>query len=335
MAEFYPDTDDIIDATVDYAMAQLGKPYSFSATPPSSWDCTKLTTWAYREGSNGRINLTPYSYVQAKEVVKLNVTAGSTNNLQKGDLLFFFKNGSHHASMYIGGGKIVEASSPSTGVRQADVWYPWNVSNFSWAGRPPKIGTYGGNNGTNPGGPGGGGQEDVITRVAARKISPNALAISQVSGTPQTGRFAVMNMANESLYLTQDAIDRISKTEFYIKARALVPGEQREIKKYIAGGRNSFEIIIDSNFIQSKDSADAVASMISNSFNNNIKSINVQIFGNPLVQVGDIVKFNYFTGKIESGAKEFYIVSRVQHDFNSTLNTTLTLKPLDKTISVV
>lgn len=331
MSEFYPDTDDIIDATVDYAMAQLGKPYSFSATPPSSWDCTKLTTWAYREGSNGRINLTPYSYVQAKEVVKLNVSVGSTNNLQKGDLLFFFKNGTHHASMYIGGGQIIEAGDP---VQVNPVWNTWNSTNFSWAGRPPKIGTYGGNNGTGDKNPSE-SKEDVITRVAARKISPNALAISQVSGTPQSGRFAVMNMANESLYLTQDKVDRISKTEFYVKARALVPGDQREIKKFISGGRNSFEIIIDSDFIQSKDSADAVASMISNSFNNNIKSINVQIFGNPLVQVGDIVKFNYFTGKIESTANDFYIVSRVQHDFNSTLSTTLTLKPLDKTISVV
>lgn len=340
MTNFYPDTDQIIDDAVEYALAQVGKPYSFSASPPSSWDCTKLTTWAYsiasggKGYSGGRIQLTPYSYVQAEEVAKLNVSVNSTNNLQKGDLLFFFKNGSHHVSLYIGGGQIVEASSPATGVRQTDVWNSWNVSNFSWAGRPFKIGAYGGNNGT---GDQSGGQDgkDVITRVAARKISPNALAVSKVAGTPQTARLAVMNMANESLYLTQDQVDAISKTEFFIQARALVPGDQREIKKNISGGRNSFEITIDSDFIQSKESAEAVASMASRSFENNIKSINVQIFGNPLIQVGDIVKFNYFTGKIESNSKEFYIVSRVQHDFNVNLTTTLTIKPLDKTVSVV
>lgn len=335
MADYYPDTDQIIDATVEYALAQVGDPYSFSAKPPDSWDCTKLTTWAWSKGSNGRIQLTPYSYVQAQEVKKLNVAVNSTNGLQKGDLLFFFKNGSHHASMYIGGNQIVEASSPEVGTRVTSVWNSWNVQNFSWAGRPYKIGTYGGNNGTGTPENPTSEKKDQITKVAARRISPNALAVSKVAGTTQTARFAVMNMANESLYLTQDKADFISSTAFFLQARILVPGDQYEISKKIPDGSNSFELTIDSNFIQSKSVAEAISSMVSRTFDNRIKSINVQIFGNPLIQIGDIVKFNYYSGKIESGTKDFYIVSRVQQDFNSTLSTTLTLKPLEKIISVV
>ena len=113
---------------VSYALAQVGKPYSFAAQPPSSWDCTKLTAAAWAQVG---VQLTPYSYVQAQEVQRI-----SPDELQPGDLLFFFKNGAHHASMYIGGGMIVEASSPSTGVRVTDVWNSWNVTHFSWAGRP-------------------------------------------------------------------------------------------------------------------------------------------------------------------------------------------------------
>lgn len=113
---------------VSYALAQVGKPYSFAAQPPSSWDCTKLTAAAWAQVG---VRLTPYSYVQAQEVQRI-----SPDQLQPGDLLFFFKNGAHHASMYIGGGMIVEASSPSTGVRVTDVWNSWNVAHFSWAGRP-------------------------------------------------------------------------------------------------------------------------------------------------------------------------------------------------------
>lgn len=113
---------------VSYALAQVGKPYSFAAQPPNSWDCTKLTAAAWAQVG---VRLTPYSYVQAQEVRRI-----SPNELQPGDLLFFFKNGAHHASMYIGGGMIVEASSPSTGVRVTTVWNSWNVAHFSWAGRP-------------------------------------------------------------------------------------------------------------------------------------------------------------------------------------------------------
>ena len=113
---------------VSYALAQVGKPYSFAAQPPNSWDCTKLTAAAWAQVG---VRLTPYSYVQAQEVQRI-----SPDELQPGDLLFFFKNGAHHASMYIGGGMIVEASSPSTGVRVTTVWNSWNVAHFSWAGRP-------------------------------------------------------------------------------------------------------------------------------------------------------------------------------------------------------
>lgn len=113
---------------VAYALAQVGKPYSFAARPPSSWDCTKLTAAAWAQAG---VRLTPYSYVQAREVRQI-----PTSQLQPGDLLFFFKNGSHHASMYIGGGQIVEAASPQSGVRITSVWNPWNVAHFSWAGRP-------------------------------------------------------------------------------------------------------------------------------------------------------------------------------------------------------
>jgi len=113
---------------VAYALAQVGKPYSFAAQPPSSWDCTKLTSAAWAQAG---VRLTPYSYVQAREVRQI-----STNELQPGDLLFFFKNGAHHASMYIGGGQIVEAASPQSGVRITALWNSWNTAHFSWAGRP-------------------------------------------------------------------------------------------------------------------------------------------------------------------------------------------------------
>jgi len=116
---------------VAYALAQVGEPYVNTppgAQPPNSWDCTKLTSWAWAQVG---VRLTPYSYVQAQEVRRI-----SPDELQPGDLLFFFKNGAHHASMYIGGGMIVEASSPSTGVRVTTVWNSWNVTHFSWAGRP-------------------------------------------------------------------------------------------------------------------------------------------------------------------------------------------------------
>jgi cell wall-associated NlpC family hydrolase len=112
---------------VRYALAQVGDPYSYSANPPSSWDCSKLTAAAW--GAAG-VSLTPVSYAQANQVRRI-----STSELLPGDLLFYF-NGAHHVAMYIGGGKLVEAASPSHGVWVTDLWNPWSSAHFSFAGRP-------------------------------------------------------------------------------------------------------------------------------------------------------------------------------------------------------
>ena len=112
---------------IQYALAQVGKSYSFNAQPPSSWDCSKLTTAAWAQAG---VSLTPYSYAQAAEVRRI-----SRDQLQPGDLLFYFNN-AHHVAMYIGGGQMVEAASPSTGVQVTDVWNSWSSAHFSYAGRP-------------------------------------------------------------------------------------------------------------------------------------------------------------------------------------------------------
>jgi len=112
---------------VNYALAQVGKPYSYSANPPRSWDCSKLTAAAWARAG---VSLTAYSYAQAGQVRRV-----SQNNLKPGDILFYF-NGARHVAMYIGNGMLVEAASPRLGVRVAPLWNSWSARHFSYAGRP-------------------------------------------------------------------------------------------------------------------------------------------------------------------------------------------------------
>ena len=112
---------------VNYALSQVGKPYSYNAQPPYSWDCSKLTAAAW--GRAG-VSLTPYSFTQATEVRRI-----STSDLRPGDLLFYFNN-AHHVAMYIGNGQLVEAASPALGVQVTNAWNSWSSAHFSFAGRP-------------------------------------------------------------------------------------------------------------------------------------------------------------------------------------------------------
>lgn len=112
---------------VAYALSKVGDPYSYNANPPSSWDCSKLTTAAWAQANVG---LTPLSYTQWNQVQRINPA-----DVQPGDLVFYFELGAHHVGMYIGGGKMVHAANPSDGVRIDDIYGPWYGERFTGIGR--------------------------------------------------------------------------------------------------------------------------------------------------------------------------------------------------------
>ncbi len=112
---------------VQYALAQVGEPYSFSARPPSSWDCSKLTSAAW--GQSG-VGLTALSYTQWDQTKRVPVS-----EIAPGDLVFYFGSGAHHVAIYIGNGKMVSASNPSDGVEIIDFLGPWYKERFSGVGR--------------------------------------------------------------------------------------------------------------------------------------------------------------------------------------------------------
>lgn len=114
-------------AAVRYALAQVGEPYSYSAQPPNSWDCSKLTAAAWAQSG---VSLTALSYTQWDQTRRVPVS-----QIQPGDLVFYFGQGAHHVAMYIGGGKMVSASNPSDGVEVTDFLGPWYRERFSGVGR--------------------------------------------------------------------------------------------------------------------------------------------------------------------------------------------------------
>ncbi len=114
-------------AAVQYALSQVGDPYSFSANPPSSWDCSKLTAAAWGQAGVG---LTALSYAQWDQTRRVPVS-----EIQPGDLVFYFGSGAHHVAIYVGGGKMVSASNPRDGVEIIDFLGPWYGERFSGVGR--------------------------------------------------------------------------------------------------------------------------------------------------------------------------------------------------------
>ena len=86
-------------AAVAAAKSQLGTPYVWGGAAPGGFDCSGLTSWAYKQAG------LEIPRVAADQTVGRQV---SYQELQPGDLVLW----SGHAAMYAGDGMMIEAGSP-------------------------------------------------------------------------------------------------------------------------------------------------------------------------------------------------------------------------------
>ncbi|GAA1356526.1 C40 family peptidase [Streptomyces beijiangensis] len=97
-----------------FARAQMGKPYVWGATGPSSYDCSGLTQAAWKAAG---IDLPRTTWDQVKVGTRV-----ATADLQPGDLVFFYDDISH-VGIYIGGGKMIHAPHTGANVREESIYY--------------------------------------------------------------------------------------------------------------------------------------------------------------------------------------------------------------------
>jgi len=93
---------------VNFAYAQLGKPYQWAADGPGSYDCSGLTMAAWRVAGVSLPHSSGMQYGYGTHV--------SQSQLQPGDLVFFYSPISH-VGIYIGGGKMIHAPRPGDVVK--------------------------------------------------------------------------------------------------------------------------------------------------------------------------------------------------------------------------
>jgi len=108
---------------VQEAYNQLGKPYSWGASGPNSFDCSGLTMWAWGHAGVSLPHSSQAQYSSGPHV--------SQGDLQPGDLVFY---GSpiHHVGIYIGGSRMISAPHSGDVVKIQDAFR----SDYTGAVRP-------------------------------------------------------------------------------------------------------------------------------------------------------------------------------------------------------
>jgi cell wall-associated NlpC family hydrolase len=111
---------------LEYAYAQLGKPYIWGGTGPQGYDCSGLTMMAWRAAGVSLPRVVPDQYMATRHVDK--------SDLQPGDLVYFDDLG--HEGMYVGGGRFIHAPHTGSVVKFDSMSNPWYVSHYVGASRP-------------------------------------------------------------------------------------------------------------------------------------------------------------------------------------------------------
>ncbi|WP_129312350.1 C40 family peptidase [Streptomyces sp. L2] len=98
------------EEAVQYATAQLGKPYVWGAEGPASFDCSGLTSQAWSAAGHPIPRTSQEQWKQLKHV--------DVKDMRPGDLIIYFGDASHVA-MYVGDGAIIHAPRPGRTVTVA------------------------------------------------------------------------------------------------------------------------------------------------------------------------------------------------------------------------
>lgn len=105
-----PSNGSRVSIVVGYALAQVGKPYVWGAAGPGSYDCSGLVMASFARVG---IRLPHQSGGQASAG-----RAVTRAQLQRGDIILY----SGHVAIALGGGKMVHAANPRTGIVVAAIY---------------------------------------------------------------------------------------------------------------------------------------------------------------------------------------------------------------------
>lgn len=117
------------EVALEWAFAELGKPYVWGATGPNSFDCSGLTQFVWRQAGVAIPRVAAAQYAWTIPV--------PLSQLLPGDLVFYGTTDIHHVGIYIGAGLMINAPHTGTVVQVSSIWW----SDLAGFGRVHAAGT--------------------------------------------------------------------------------------------------------------------------------------------------------------------------------------------------
>ena len=155
-------------------------------------------------------------------------------------------------------------------------------------------------------------------------VTEHSLSYSTPLNTGFRARMAIANNSPHMVFLTKESDDIIRVTvNLNLWTHEIVAPSAPEILETIIDQSNLAEVVqLDSEWIQSKSAANKMLKIVEMGMDGFSTNISLNIFGNPLIQIGDVIKLTYNLNGI---VDQKYVVTSVSHSFNQGLSTALGL----------
>ena len=155
-------------------------------------------------------------------------------------------------------------------------------------------------------------------------IDEYSLSYSTPINTGFRAKMAIANNSSNMVFLHKEADDLDQFTiNLNLWTHEIVAPSDPEILEAVIDPSNISEVAqLDSEWIQSKQAAQRMLKVISMGIEGFSKTVSLNIFGNPLIQVGDIVTLTYSLNGISN---QRYVVGSINQTFDQGLSTKLTL----------
>lgn len=167
------------------------------------------------------------------------------------------------------------------------------------------------------------------TKYQVKIVDEYSLAYSTPINTGFRARLVVANGAPNMVFLKKDSDELNDLTiNFNLWTHEIIAPSDAEIVEKIVDYSNLSEVVqLDSEWIQSKHAAQRVLKVVQMGLEGFSKNVSLNIFGNPLLQVGDIITLSYNLNGIY---QQKYLVHSVSQSFSQGLETSLQLKRIQE-----
>lgn len=168
--------------------------------------------------------------------------------------------------------------------------------------------------------------------VQQKEVNEYSLSYSTVLNTGFRAKFAIANNSSHMVFLKKDPTELLQGTSVLnLWTQEIIAPSDPEILEKVIDPANMSEVVqLDSNWIQSRESANKLVTTIARGIDIFSQDVSVEIFGNPLVQIGDVIRLSYNLGGLN---QQKYMVHSISQSFDTGLSTRLVLNIIDQGIS--